>query len=88
MNINQLQRYAMKEYLLMKFIFMGVIAEYLINVHVDNLGSIFISENALIYQRTKEIEIHNHFLQECIEYSMVKVQMFCSEERLTELLKN
>ena len=47
MNINQLQRYAVKEYLLMKFIFMGVIAEYLINVHVDNLGSIFISEERL-----------------------------------------
>ena len=41
-------------------LFMGVVVEYPITVHIDNVGYIFLSGNTLIYQRKKNTDIHHH----------------------------
>ena len=58
---------------------MGVVVEYLINVHVDNVGDIFLSENTSVSQWTRYIDVSCHFIRDYVEDGTVKVQFFRSE---------
>ena len=45
-------------------LFMGFVVELSINVHVDNVGAIFLSENKLVSQRTNHIYVRHHFIRD------------------------
>ena len=55
-------------------LFMGVVVEYLITLHIDNVGSIFLSDQTSSYQGTKHIYIHHHFIWDYIEAGKVKIE--------------
>ena len=58
---------------------MGVVVEYPINVHVDNVGAIFLLDNILVSQHMKYIYVRHHFIRDYVEDGTVKVQFFRSE---------
>ena len=52
---------------------MGMKVKLPIVVCVDNLGAIFMSENVLVSQRTKHIDIHYRFVKEFVFDKFIKV---------------
>ena len=40
------------------FLFMGVVVEYPITVHIENVGYLFLSDNTLVSQCAKHIYVH------------------------------
>ena len=73
-----------------KFVFQlmetfGIVAERPIKIHVDNIGSIFMSKNRSSGDRTKHIDIKYHFIREQIENGLVEVVFVRSEENLADV---
>ena len=58
---------------------MGVVVEYPINVHVDNVGAIFLLDNILVSQHMKYIYVRHHFIRDYVEYRTVKIIFSHSE---------
>ena len=56
-----------------------------INVHVDNVGAIFLAENNNSGERTKHVDIRHHFVREVIEDGIVKIVFVKSEENDSDL---
>ena len=52
---------------------MGMKVKLPIVICVDNLGAIFMSENVLVSQRTKHVDIHYRFIQEFVFDKFIKV---------------
>ena len=46
---------------------MGVVVEYPIILHVDKVADILLSENILVSQQTKQIDVLHNFISEYIE---------------------
>ena len=69
-------------------LFMGVVVEYLVNVHVDNIGAIFLLDNTSVSQRTKHIDVHHQFICDYGEDKAVGIKFFCSEENLADQITN
>ena len=63
---------------------MVVTVKHPINVHFDSVGDIFLSENTLISQCTKDIKMHHQFIRDYIEGEIVKIQFLRSEENLAD----
>ena len=40
---------------------MGVVIEYPINMHIDNIGATFLLDDTLVSQKMKHIDMHHHF---------------------------
>ena len=73
----------------MILLFIGVVVEYPIIVHVDSVGAIFLSENTLVSQRMKHKDARNHFIRDYVEDGTVKIQFVRSEENTADpLTKN
>ena len=66
----------------MTLLLMGVVVEYLITMHVDKFGYIFLSKNASISQRTKHIHVFHHFISDYVKDKTVKIEFFRSEGNL------
>jgi hypothetical protein len=54
-------------------------------VKTDNIGAIFISENASTYFRTRHVDTSYHFVQEFIEDGFIKVKFVRSVENDSDL---
>ena len=65
-------------------LFMGVVVEYPIIVHIDNVGAIFLSEKTSEYQQTKHIDMRHHIIRDCVEGETVKIKFVCLEEKLAD----
>jgi hypothetical protein len=52
---------------------MGYKISYTIMIKVDNVGAIYLANNHTTSQRTKYIDIHQHFAREYIEDAILKV---------------
>ena len=52
---------------------MEFFVKYPITVHVDNVGDIFLSENTLVSQRTKHIDMRHNFIFDYVEDRTVKL---------------
>ena len=61
---------------------MGVVVEYPITVHVDNVGAIFLSNNISVSQQTKHIDVCHNFIHDYVEDGTVKIKIFRSEENM------
>ena len=88
-NIHQSQRYVAKYFFCGILSFTGVVDEYPINVHVDNVGAIFILDITSVSKQTKFIDVCNHFIWDYLEDRTVKIKKICLEENLTDqFIKN
>ena len=67
---------------------MGVVVEYLVNVHVENFRAIFLLDNTSVSQRMKDIDSRHQFFCEYVDYKTVKIQFVCSEENLADPITN
>ena len=56
--------------------------EQVITVHIDNVGSIFLSDNISVSQQMKQIDVRHRFIREYVEDGTVKIQFFCSQGKL------
>lgn len=59
--------------------FLDVKINYPIEVNVDNIGAVYLSQNATTGNRTKHIDTRYHFVREYIEDGVVKVVFVRSE---------
>jgi hypothetical protein len=68
---------------------MGIVVEIPIIVRVDNVGAIFMSENASTSSRTRHVDIRYHFVREYVEDGFIRIIFVRSEENLAdEFTKN
>jgi len=54
--------------------FVGVSIQYPIEVHVDNVGAIFLANNATTGPRTRHIDIRYHYVRDFIEDCVIVVR--------------
>ena len=69
-------------------LFMGVVVKYPITLPVDNVGSILLLDNTLVYQQTKHTDICHPFICDYVEDRTEKNKNLCSEENLSDSFKN
>ena len=70
-------------------LFVGVVVEYSIAVHIDSVGAILLSENTLVSQQRKHIDIIcHHFIRDCVEDRTVRIKFVPSEENLVYVFTN
>jgi hypothetical protein len=60
--------------------FLKVKVELQIQVMVDNVGAIYLTDNQSVSQRTRHIYIRYHFVREYVEDGIVKINFVQSEE--------
>jgi predicted RNA-binding protein with RPS1 domain len=60
--------------------FLKVKVELQIQVMVDNVGAIYLTDNQSVSQRTRHIDIRYHFVREYVEDGIVKINFVQSEE--------
>ena len=53
-------------------------------MQVNNVGAIFLSENTSVSQRTKHIDMCNHFICDYVEYGTVEIQFLHSVENMAD----
>ena len=66
--------------------FLGVEIEYPIQVHVDNIGAIYLAQQAGTSIRTKHVDTRYHFVREYIEDGVVKIVFVKSEDNDADLM--
>ena len=78
-----------KEILLVKGIleFMKFNMQLPIKVHVDNRGTIFISQNPTV-KRTKHIDTRYHFIRQYIKYGVIEIEFVQTEKKSDIMTKN
>jgi hypothetical protein len=59
---------------------MGLKLEFPITIKVDNVGAIYLANNHTTSQRTKHIDIRQHFVREYIDDGIIKVLFVKSED--------
>jgi hypothetical protein len=63
---------------------MGIKVELPIIVKVDNVGAIFMAENATSTNRTRHISAHYHFVREYIFDGFIRIQFCRSDENKSD----
>ena len=46
-------------------------------MHVNNIGTILLSDNTYIYQQTNNIDVRQHLILNYVEKEAVKILFFC-----------
>jgi hypothetical protein len=59
---------------------MGIKVQLPIEIHVDNVGAIYLSNNYTTSQRTKHIDVRVHFVRQYIEEGIFKIVFVKSED--------
>ena len=54
-------------------------------MHCDNIGAIYLGNNAKLSQRTKHIDVNHHFVREYIEKGLIKIVFVRSEEKEADI---
>ena len=63
---------------------MGIKVALPVTVRVDNVGAIYMAENAAVSQRTKHVDLRTKFLTQYIEDGFIKILFVKSEENLSD----
>ena len=63
---------------------MGVKVKKPVTVRVDNVGAIYMAENAAVSQRTKHVDLRTKFLTQYIEDGFIKILFIKSENNLSD----
>jgi transposase InsO family protein len=64
--------------------FLGWKIKYPIIVKVDNMGAIYLANNAVVGNRTKHVDVRYHFIREFVEDGIVKIVFVRSEENTAD----
>ena len=64
---------------------MGINIVYPIEVKVDNVGAIYLSNNFSLSQRTKHIDIRRHFVREYVEDGILKIVFVPTEDNEADI---
>jgi len=59
------------------------VEEDVMTLYCDNLSAINISKNLIRYRRTKNIDIHHHFIIDLVEDKIVTLEHVTTEKQLT-----
>ena len=65
---------------------MKIKIELPITVHVDNVGTIFMSQNVTTSSRTKHIDTRTKFVREFQEDGVIKAVFVCSENNISDIM--
>lgn len=57
-----------------------------VEMKVDNKSSLDLMKNPVFHGRSKHIDIHFHFICECVENGEIKVSHVCSNEQKADIL--
>jgi hypothetical protein len=57
-----------------------------VTLKIDNQSAIALSKNPVFHDRSKHIDIHYHFIRECVEEDRVKLQSIATTEQLADIL--
>jgi hypothetical protein len=63
---------------------MGITVRKPVVVRVDNVGAIYMAENAAVSQRTKHVDLRTKFLTQYIEDGFIKILFIKSEDNLSD----
>jgi hypothetical protein len=63
---------------------MGVKVPLPVVIHVDNVGAIYMAENAAVSQRTKHVDLRTKFLTQFIEDGFIKIVFVKSEDNKSD----
>ncbi|GJY30767.1 putative ribonuclease H-like domain-containing protein [Tanacetum coccineum] len=55
-------------------------------IHIDNKNTIFIMRNLVYHSKTKHIEIHHHFIRDCYEKKLIRVEKIHTDLNVADLL--
>jgi hypothetical protein len=55
-------------------------------LYVDNKAAISLIKNLVMHDRSKHIEIRFHYIRECSERGLIKVEFIRTQEQLSEIL--
>jgi len=55
-------------------------------VHADNQGAIALAQNPISHSRAKHIDIHFHFIRECIKRNEIKLQYISTHQMVADIL--
>ena len=53
---------------------LGTPIKDMISLHCDNMSNIHLAQNLVFHARTKHIEVHYHFIRECVLVGDVDLQ--------------
>ena len=65
--------------------FLGLKVEKPVIIHCDNVGAIFLGNNAKTSLRTKHIDVRYHFIREYIDDGTVEIVFVPSEENDSDI---
>ena len=60
--------------------FLNIKIKLLVTVHCDNIGIIYIEQNANLLQRTKHIDLKHQFVRKYIDKELIKIVFIKLEE--------
>jgi hypothetical protein len=65
--------------------FLDIMVELPIIAHVDNIGAIYMSNNATTSTRTKHVDTRYHYVKEYVEDGIVKVILVKSRDNKSDI---
>jgi hypothetical protein len=65
---------------------MGIKVKLPVVIRVDNVGAIYMAENAAVSQRTKHVDLRTKFLTQYIEDGFIKIVFVRSEDNISDFL--
>ena len=55
-------------------------------IYCDNLSCIKLTENLVFHDRSKHIEIRYHFIRDCVQRGVVKLEYVTTDEQVADIL--
>ena len=55
-------------------------------IHCDNQSCIKLTENPIFHDRSKHIEIRYHFIRDCVQRGVVKLEYVTTNEQVADIL--
>jgi hypothetical protein len=57
-------------------------------IHCDNQSCIKLSENLVFHDRSKHIDIRDHFIRDCVQRRAVRLDYIQTDERMADIFTN
>ncbi|XP_062224593.1 secreted RxLR effector protein 161-like [Phragmites australis] len=58
-----------------------------VKLNVDNQSALALSKNPVLHERSKHIDVHYHFIRECLDNRSVSADFIGTNDQLADLLK-
>ena len=64
---------------------MGIKVRLPITIRVDNMGAIFMAENASVSQRTKHVDLRTKFINQYVDDGFIKIKFVKTTDNLSDV---